>query len=148
MARRTFSRLRGPGLLLAALVVTAGAITLTATGTPANSFRHPHGPVYEFFAAQTGVQCEMASGGWAKTGWTYCQTVTPPRSVRLTTSSRASVCTGDGCLGNPGIGTPRVPIGTTVVLGPYACSVESHGVRCSVDVVTGFRITPGGVRRF
>jgi hypothetical protein len=129
------------------LAVALGVSAILATGSPKTGFDHPRGPVFEFFAGHTGVQCELASGGWSKQGWVYCQTTTPARSVSMKPSGRFRVCTGDTCLGNPGVGTPTIAVGHTEVLGPYACHVQHDGVRCTVDGAAGFVMTPSGVSR-
>ena len=107
---------------------------------------HLKGPVYEFYAARSGVQCEMAYGGWTHRGWTYCQTTAGAgRSVKLQSTGQYQVCDGQNCLGNPGIGTPTIAAGTTLVLGSFSCFVATNGTKCNTYGDRGFQMTPSGV---
>ena len=117
------------GLGLVALVTFHSA----TTSAPATVLT-VHQPVYEFFAAKSGVQCEIVTnfsdGGPVVMNEITCYTNTPPRRVSLDDVGKVTQCKGLNCLANPGIGTPVLASGTQVKSGPHFCLVLSEGVRC------------------
>jgi hypothetical protein len=97
----------------------------------------------EFVSPSGNISCEVDD---QKAGLTevYCQTGTPPRSVTMTAAGKYTTCTGQQCLGNPGIGTPVLAYGTATGVGPFRCESATTGVTCTADG-KGFRISTAGI---
>jgi hypothetical protein len=74
----------------------------------------------------------------------YCQTVTPPRSVKMDVAGKYTTCSGQQCLGNPGTGTPTLAYGTATGVGPFRCVSAAAGVTCTADG-RGFLISAAGI---
>jgi hypothetical protein len=98
-----------------------------------------------------GLSCSMANGvnlGVAEVG-VACETQIPPRSVSMGANGRLKICmvtTTNGCVGNPGIGTPTLAYGKQVTVGPFRCRSEKTGVACIViKSGKGFLINRAGV---
>jgi len=126
------------GLLLGLLIVGVAnqphsTPSTTSTTTPSTTVV-VHQPVYEFFASDTGVQCEivtnLAAYGTAPLNNITCFTNEPPRRVTLTDVGKIDQCTGTQCMANPGLNTPHLSTGTNVVSGDHFCQVLRNGVRC------------------
>jgi hypothetical protein len=99
-----------------------------------------------FLSPSRNMSCEMDyQRGSGIPDETYCQTDTPPQSVRLATDGTFKTCAGDSCLGNPGQGTPILPYGQTAWLGPFSCRSESSGITCKVTSGRGFTISNAGI---
>jgi hypothetical protein len=63
--------------------------------------------------------------------------------VSIDAAGAMTRCDGPSCIGNPGIGTPRLAAGQSVNLGPFACAVAADSVTCTVGSGQGFHITNG-----
>jgi hypothetical protein len=89
------------------------------------------------------ISCEV---DYHRAGLTsvYCQTVTPPRSVKMGVDGKYTTCTGQQCLGNPGTGTPTLAYGTATGVGPFRCASATAGVTCTANG-TGFQISASGI---
>jgi hypothetical protein len=99
-----------------------------------------------FLAPSRNLGCEMDYGrGQGMPDQTYCQTDSPPQSVRMSTDGSFKTCTGQTCLGNPGQGTPTLAYGQTAGVGPFNCRSESSGVTCTVTSGRGFTISTAGI---
>jgi hypothetical protein len=98
-----------------------------------------------FLLPSHNVGCEMDYGRSGIPDETYCQTDSPPQSVRMTTSGSFKSCTGESCLGNAGEGTPTLEYGQTAVAGPFACRSEPSGVTCTIPSGRGFTLSTAGV---
>lgn len=112
----------------------------TATAQPTPTQMAPT-TIFEFFAADTGVQCEMgrADHDWVHRDYAYCQTESTRRSVSFSAGRPAKKCGPSmGCLGNPGIGTPTLRVGVVVGSGSLTCAVTAHDVACRDAVGYGF----------
>lgn len=97
--------------------------------------------IFEFFAADTGVQCEMgrADHDWVHHDYAYCQSASTLRSVSFSAGRSAKECGPSmGCLGNPGVGTPTVRVGDVVGSGSLTCAVTAQDVTCRDAVGNGF----------
>lgn len=100
--------------------------------------------IFEFFAADTGVQCEMgrADHDWVHRDYAYCQSESTLRSVSFSVGRPAKECGPSmGCLGNPGIGTPTLRLGEVVGSGSLTCAVTAEGVTCRDAVGYGFAMS-------
>ncbi len=117
------------GLGLVALV-TIHSTPTTSTATVLSV----HQPVYEFFAAKSGVQCEIVTNfsvhGPVVMNEITCYTNTPPRRVSLDDVGKVTKCNGMNCLANPGMDTPVLNPGTRVNSGHHFCVVTTGGVKC------------------
>src|SRR5689334_17393057 len=75
-----------------------------------------------FFSPSRNLGCEMNyHRGSGIPDETYCQSNSPPQSVRMDTSGSFKLCTGNSCLGNAGQGTPVLAYGQTAGVGPFSC---------------------------
>jgi hypothetical protein len=63
---------------------------------------------------------------------TFCQTDSPPQTVRMSTDGSFKTCSGETCLGNAGEGTPTLAYGLTAGVGPFNCRSETSGITCTV----------------
>jgi hypothetical protein len=77
----------------------------------------------------------------------YCQTMSPPQSVHMSADGTLTPCTGEGCEGNPGIGTPTLAYGQSANHGPFTCVSQTDGVTCTVASGHGFTISDSGIQR-
>jgi hypothetical protein len=121
-----------PAPLLAALVLAPHA------AADQNSFLTP----------SRNISCEINSRQpYNSPDSTYCQSNTPPQSVHLSADGTVSICNGQSCLGNPGIGTPILGYGQSSSLGPFNCASDTGGVTCTVASGRGFTISNSGIQR-
>lgn len=99
-----------------------------------------------FLAPSHNLGCEIDyHRGNGMNDETYCQTDSPPQSVRMSTDGSFKSCTGDSCLGNAGQGTPTLAYGQTAGVGPFNCRSEPSGVTCTVTGGRGFTISTAGI---
>jgi hypothetical protein len=99
-----------------------------------------------FLAPSRNLGCEMNyQRGSGIPDETYCQTDTPPQSVRMSTDGSFKTCTGDSCLGNAGEGTATLAYGQAASVGPFNCRSEMSGVTCTVISGRGFTISSAGI---
>jgi hypothetical protein len=92
-----------------------------------------------FLSPSRNISCEMHE-------IVYCQTFTPPQSVHLSADGTVTPCTGEGCVGNPGIGTPTLGYGQSANHGPFTCVSQTDGVTCTVGSGRGFTISNSGIQ--
>ena len=76
---------------------------------------------------------------------TFCQTDSPPQTVRMSTDGSFKTCAGETCLGNAGEGTPTLAYGLTAGVGPFNCRSETSGITCTVTSGRGFTISRDGI---
>lgn len=131
-----------------AATASAGTAGTTTPATPAASSPATLVPMQtanggEFFSPSGNISCEINYNYDGRTG-AYCQTVTPPASVQMDVTGSYTTCTGEQCLGNPGINTPTLAYGTATGVGPFVCSSASTGVTCTAGG-KGFRISRSGI---
>jgi len=126
--------------------LTHSAPPTTAAPAPATSttrvpMQTPTGG--EFLSPSGNISCEV---DYHRAGLTqaYCQTVTPPRSVTMGATGRYTTCTGQQCIGNPGINTPTLAYGTATGVGPFLCESATTGVTCTAGG-RGFQISASGI---
>ncbi|MFZ0906646.1 MAG: hypothetical protein WAN71_22795 [Mycobacterium sp.] len=113
----------GPGIATAAVVFAPLATADT----------------YAFLSPTRNISCEMED-------IVYCQTFTPPQSVHLSADGTLTPCTGEGCEGNPGIGTPTLGYGQSANHGPFTCVSQTDGVTCTTASGRGFTISNSGIQ--
>lgn len=136
------------GVILAlsatALSVVGASRTHSSISPQPDVTVHAPTSIYEFFAARTGVQCEMgrADASWVKRDYAYCQSVATNISVSFEQGRDAKVCDDHvNCLGNPGLNTPRLPLGDVVGSGGLTCEIRADGVECRDAQGFGFTMT-------
>jgi len=56
-----------------------------------------------------------------------------------------TACTGETCLGNPGLGQGTLAYGQTAGIGPFTCRSEVSGITCTVASGRGFTISSSGI---
>jgi len=122
------------------LFVSAGSYSLGRWQTPSAS--QPGRVVIALSAASTefffgnqaaGLNCEFDSASAPSSSYAtmaYCQSVTPSQSASLNNSGPGTICKGQGCIGNPGLGTPTFPTHSKVTLGDASCFLDANKVRC------------------
>jgi len=138
------------GLSMVGVVSQENAPTPSTTST--TTFTFPtivvHQPVYEFFAANSGVQCEidtnLAQSGTRPLNGITCFTNEPPHRVILTDKGKIEKCLGVECLANPGLNTPHLLEDTQVVSGSHSCQIFSTGVACGGPAPTTFTMYGDG----
>jgi hypothetical protein len=94
---------------------------------------------YAFLSPSGHISCEMQD-------IVYCQTFSPPQSVQMSADGTLTPCRGDGCVGNPGIGTPTLAYGQSANHGPFTCVSQTDGVTCTVATGRGFTISNSGIQ--
>lgn len=111
------------------------------------------------FVSPTGnISCEINpdptpgstfADGSAVTPYVSCQTTDPPRRAILTDDYKVTRCSGADCVGDPGSGTPVLPYGKRVSVGPFRCTSEKGGVTCVENRAdgpgSGFKIAKSGI---
>jgi Family of unknown function (DUF6636) len=95
---------------------------------------------YAFLSPSGNISCEMEN-------IIYCQTNSPPQSVHMSADGTVTPCTGEGCVGNPGIGTPTLAYGQSANHAPFTCVSQTDGVTCTVASGHGFTISNSGIQR-
>jgi hypothetical protein len=100
--------------------------------------------VPDFFSPSMNIGCELDFGRTGVPDAAYCQTFTPPQSVTMSTDGTYKTCTGDNCVGNPGMDTPTLAYGQASQVGPFLCLSSPAGVTCTVSG-RGFEIARSGI---
>jgi hypothetical protein len=105
--------------------------------------------VCSFYSPSHNISCEIDYQRGAGTpDMAYCQ-IAPPQllqpSVHMDPTEAFAVCTGETCLGNPGLGQATLAYGQTAGIGPFSCLSEVSGVTCTVTSGRGFTISSSGI---
>jgi hypothetical protein len=101
-----------------------------------------------FLSPSRNISCEMETKqAYNMPDVTYCQSSSPPQSVHMSADGTVTPCTGEGCVGNPGIGTPTLGYGQSASVGPFTCVSQTDGVTCTVASGHGFTISSSGIQR-
>lgn len=127
--------------LFLALALAAGALAAPASGS--------HAAARWFVTPGKNVSCELGLRRPAGAGtYVWClayrggQPYRTARAVRMNSSAKLTECHGLRCIGNSPVGTPTLPVGHSIDLGPFRCTSLRPGVRCVVKSSGhGFRIT-------
>lgn len=102
-----------------------------------------------FLLPSRNISCELSyQRGSGIPDETYCQSDSPPQSVRMNSAGVVKTCTGDSCLGNAGEGTPVLGYGQKAGVGPFSCRSDTDGVTCTVTSGRGFTLSNSGVKSF
>ena len=119
---------------------TSSATTTTATLVPQTSTST------EFYAPSGNLECEIDNQfGQNSLTQAMCLTETPARSATLGADSSLKQCTGQLCLSNAALGTPQLPYGTSITLGPFTCLSMTTGMKCTLGNGNGFVLARSGV---
>ncbi len=125
---------------LVALLVS-GAIVFTASRStgfqPTHQLHVGSQHAYEFFAPASDLQCEVSHSEALGT-YAYCQSVATNRSIHMKENGSWKLCDTGSCLGNPGLGTGTLKVGTRVIDGPLTCDLEAGSVSCYNQDHRGF----------
>jgi hypothetical protein len=98
----------------------------------------------EFFSPSRNINCQMDYGPPYTDKQVYCQSVSPPQSVTLSTVGTFETCIGTRCLGNPATNSITLGYGNDIVLGPFRCLSGTNGMTCTASG-SGFRIARDGI---
>jgi hypothetical protein len=102
-----------------------------------------------FYSPSHSISCEIDyQRGAGIPDTTYCQIASPQpmqQSVHMDPTGAFTVCTGETCLGNPGLGQGTLAYGQTAGIGPFSCRSEVSGVTCTVASGRGFTISSSGI---
>jgi hypothetical protein len=139
----------GAMALAACSSTTASPTTTTAPAAPQTSQPVTTVPTQtftggEFLSPTANISCQLTYGAQGQTDAAYCQTITPPRSVTMSSNGSYKTCTGVKCIGNPGTDTPTLAYGQATGIGPFLCLSASSGVTCTVSG-RGFKIATAGI---
>jgi hypothetical protein len=142
------SNVTSTGLTIAlAGILAAGC----CAGTPTAAADDPIclANVCSFYSPSRKISCEIDyQRGAGMPDVAYCQ-ISPPQalhqSVHMDPTGAFAVCTGETCLGNPGLGQGTLPYGQTAGLGPFSCLSEVTGITCRVGSGRGFTISSSGI---
>ena len=119
---------------------TSSATTTTATLVPQTSTST------EFYAPSGNLECEIDNQfGQNSLTQAMCLTETPAQSATLGADSSLKQCTGQLCLSNAALGTPQLPYGTSITLGPFTCLSMTTGMKCTLGNGNGFVLARSGV---
>lgn len=100
----------------------------------------------EFYAPSGNLACEIDNQfGQSSLTVAMCLTETPAQSVTLGADSSLKKCSGQACLSNAGLNTPRLPYGTAITLGPFTCLSMTTGMKCTLGNGNGFVLSRAGV---
>ena len=132
------------GSLALMIVLFAGAAVYRSIA-PSSHVHHATSAAYEFFASPKKFSCELdvASATSTLPTQAYCEMSTASRTAHVTLlpSGDYSTCVGPTCGSNAAIDTPTFVAPSTVVSGPFRCSVGVAEVTCRVASGVGFRMT-------
>jgi hypothetical protein len=121
-------------LTLAGLAYTVGRSEGSLTSHSTRSVIILSAASTEFYFGTAGLNCELDSAQAPASQYptlAYCQSVTPVQSASLKPTGAATLCQGQGCIGNPGLGSPIFPTHSTVILGTAKCLLDREQVRCT-----------------
>ena len=139
----TVRRIIGVLLFMSATSLGVVGVITTPSSHSADLIEAPTS-IYEFFAADTGVQCEIgrADTSWVDRDYAYCQSVSANISVNFKIGGAPKVCDNRmSCLGNPGLNTPHLRVGQAVHSGGITCVIFRSNVTCHDMAANGFMMT-------
>src|ERR1700753_1105449 len=132
------------GVALFGRAIAASAVVAVGfcPGMPAASADNEYCSVHvcSFYSPTHKISCEIDYQREGIPDSTYCQINSPQlaQSAHMDGNGTYSVCTGQSCMGNPGVGQATLPYGQSVGLGPFGCRSEVDGVTCTVQSGCGF----------
>lgn len=139
------------GVALMGLRVAASAVAAVGfcAGMPSAAADNPicSDQVCSFYSPSHAISCEIDYQRDGIPDSTYCQinTAQLAQSAHMDTAGAYKICTGQSCMGNPGLGQATLGYGESVGLGPFGCRSEVDGVTCTVSSGCGFAISSSGI---
>lgn len=133
-----------PAATSAPAAVSTAPSAATPAASPGTSLVPMQTSSGGIFLSPTGnIDCEV---DYQRAGQTvaYCQTQTPPESVRMDATGSYTTCKGVQCLANPDPGNPTLAYGTATGVGPFLCTSATTGVTCTANG-KGFQISRSGI---
>ena len=132
---------------VASTTSTSAASGTTSSTTQTSGTLAPQtATVTEFYSPSKNISCEIDNNlGASAITSTLCLTVSPPRSVTLTTDGTLNECSGTNCLSNAGVNTPTLAYGQSITLGPFTCASSTAGMKCTLASGDGFLISSSAV---
>jgi hypothetical protein len=135
------------GLTIAPVIAAAGFCTGMPTATADNPICSAN--VCSFYSPSHAISCEIDyQRGTGMPDSAYCQISRPQpvaQSVHMDPGGAFSVCTGESCLGNAGLGQGTLAYGQTAGIGPFSCLSETKGITCTVASGRGFTISSSAI---
>jgi hypothetical protein len=125
---------------------TTPASTTSSTSQTSGTLVPQSSTVTEFYSPSKNISCEIDYdfGSDNQTN-ALCLTLSPPKSVTLTTDSSLAECTGVNCLSNAGENTPTLAYGQSITLGPLTCASSTAGMKCTLANGDGFLISSSAI---
>ena len=121
---------------------TSSPTTTSTTAATSGTLAPQTSTTTEFYSPTKNISCEIDYNlGPSALTSTLCLTLSPPKSVTLTTNSALSECTGENCLSNAGEDTPVLAYGQTITLGPFTSASSTAGMKCTLSNGDGFLIS-------
>jgi hypothetical protein len=132
-------------------------IALAGLGLVAALMSAPHAaaePTTVFFKSPLdGLSCEV---DWQQSDiadQVYCQTYSPPRTVKMDVNGVLTTCkdfdqpagAAPCSLGDPPENTATLAYGQTSVTGPFTCASAETGISCTIATGLGFTISGMGI---
>ena len=146
MTGRKNVELVGKTLIGVATLVLLGSAEMTIAAAALAPLAAADSNYVHFLSPSRNISCEIdyQRGAGIPDG-AYCQTDSPPESVKMDASGLPVVCRGINCLGDAQQGTPALAYGQIVGAGPFTCLSEVSGVTCTVVSGRGFTISSSGI---
>jgi hypothetical protein len=121
---------------------TVPVSTTSSTSQTSGTLVPQSSTVTEFYSPSKNISCEIDNnfGSGDQTN-ALCLTLSPPKSVTLTTDSSLAECTGVNCLSNAGENTPTLAYGQSITLGPFTCASSTAGMKCTLANGDGFLVS-------
>jgi hypothetical protein len=141
--------MKGMGMKIAPAAIGIGAALALALAPQAAA-----DPGIVFFQSpQDGLNCEVDWQQGDIPDQVYCQTYSPPQTVRMDINGVLTTCknfdrpagTSTCNLGDPPPGTPTLAYGQTNATGPFKCASETAGMTCTVPTGLGFTMSGAGI---
>lgn len=124
---------------------TATSTSTTPTTSPGH-FIPATIPVYEFYSPSRNISCEIDDApGATTTQSVLCETISPTKSVVMSSDGALQTCYGMQCGSNAGLNTPTLAYGDSTGAGPFKCTSTVGGMVCTVSNGKGFSISRASI---
>jgi hypothetical protein len=141
--------MKGTGMTIAPAGIGIAAVLALALAPQAAA-----DPGIVFFRSPLeGLSCEVDWQQGDIPDQVYCQTYTPPQTVRMDINGVLTTCKNfdrpagaSTCdLGNPPQAIPTLAYGQIKATGPFTCASEAAGMTCTVPTGLGFTMSAAGI---
>ena len=116
-----------------------GVYAVTSSSTTATTAVPQALTIPAFLSPTQNISCELQNSG---DNVAYCQTTSPAQTVSMTATGTLTKGTA---IGNPGVGTPILPYGSSTTANGVTCNSLSSGVTCKLSNGQGFTINNSGI---